>query len=87
MLVRYKDHIICYIYLPNKEKIIQIKKLRIIKSVDRKVHSYITFYDAIIVSKDYNTSNTTKLTLYSSLQSKPYYKILSNPISCSLSNI
>lgn len=87
MLVGYNGHIIYRVYLPDEEKIIQIKDLRIVDNIDRKADSHVTSYDAITASKDYNTSNTPQFTLHLSSQFKPYLKILLNPTPPSPSNI
>ena len=42
MLVRYNDHTIYRVYLPDKKKVIQIKDLKIVENADRKADSQLT---------------------------------------------
>lgn len=52
MLVGYDGHTIYCVYLPDKEKIIRIKDLKIVENVDGKADSHVVFYDAIAASRD-----------------------------------
>lgn len=51
MFVYYNDHITYHLYLHDKEKIIQIKNLRIFINVKEKTDFHTIFYNAIAVSK------------------------------------
>lgn len=50
MFRRYNKNTIYLVYLLDKEKIIYIKDLKIVKNANRKVNSQITFYNIITVS-------------------------------------
>ena len=58
MLLGYDGHTIYRVYLPDEEKIIRIKDLRIEENADGKADSHVTSYDAITASQGDITSNT-----------------------------
>ena len=58
MLVGYDGHTIYRVYLPDEEKIIRIKDLRIEENADGKAGSHATSYDAITTSQGDITSKT-----------------------------
>lgn len=67
MLVEYNSYTVYCVYLLNKKIIIKIKDLKIIENINKKANSYFIFYNAITISKNYNTSNMLQFTLHSSL--------------------
>ena len=50
MLVAYDNHTIYHVYLPDKEKVICIKDLKIVKNADKKADNQLTYYNAITAS-------------------------------------
>ena len=51
MLVGYDAHTIYRVYLPDEQKIIRIKDLKIVENADVKAESQLASYDAIIASQ------------------------------------
>ena len=73
MLVEYDGYTIYHVYLPNEEKVICIKDLKIVENVDRKVDSQLTSYNVITTSQDDITSNIPISSLYVKHSSSSLY--------------
>ena len=50
MHIEYDSHTIYHLYLPDKEKIICIKDLKIVENADEKADSQLISYNAITAS-------------------------------------